>query len=161
REMIASDEGDTWALAELTTLREQAGDHAEVFKLLVRRAELAGEAAAVLKLRHQAAVVAREKLADSEKAIELYEQIFEGEASDSEASTALRGLYASAKKHKELLALLSRLTDLAETPEARSALRFESARICIDHLDATAEATEHLRAILDEQPSHEEATLLL
>ena len=79
RDIIATDEGDAWALAELTQLREAAGDNAEVFKLLVRRAELGGEAGEISKLRHQAATVAREKLKEPGKAIELYEQIFEDE----------------------------------------------------------------------------------
>ena len=77
------------------------------------------------------------------------------------ASTALRELYAKVGKHKELLALLSRLIDLAETPEARTALRLEAAAICIDKLDAVTEATEHLRAVLDEDQGNEKATLLL
>src|SRR5262249_1947056 len=60
-----------------------------------------------------------------------------------------------------LLKLLSRLIDLAESPQARSALRLESAQICLEKLDAVGEATDHLRAVLDEDPSNEQATKLL
>src|SRR6185312_8299932 len=42
-----------------------------------------------------------------------------------------------------------------------TALRLEAAAICIDKLDATTEATEHLRAVLDEDQGNEKATLLL
>ncbi|MGK4007849.1 tetratricopeptide repeat protein [Sorangium sp. So ce1036] len=161
REMIAADEGDTWALAELTKVREQAGDHKEVFRLLVRQAELYAAADRIRDARHAAAVVAREKLGDEAAAIELYETLFEADPGDARAATALRELYAKSGKHKELLALLERLTDLAESPEARSALRLESAEICLSRLDAVSEATEHLRAVLDEQPDNEKATILL
>src|SRR5262249_48068366 len=140
---------------------EKAGDHKEVFALLVRQSELLADGAAIREKRHAAAAVAREKLGDDAKAIDLYSQIFEDEPSDTKASTALRELYAKVGKHKELLSLLSRLIDLAETPEARTALRLESAAICIDKLDAVTEATEHLRAVLDEDQGNEKATLLL
>ena len=161
REMIASDEADAWALAELTKVREAAGDWKQVFELLVRQAELAAEAGKIKELRHAAAGVARDKLADDARAIDLYAQIFEDEPSDTKAAAALRELYEKGEKHKDLLALLGRLIDLAETPAARVALRLESAALCIDKLEATTEATEHLRAVLDEDAGNEKATLLL
>jgi tetratricopeptide (TPR) repeat protein len=161
REMLAADENDTWALAELGTVREKAGDYKEVLSLLVRQADLAADGSAIRALRHAAAAVAKEKLGDDEKAIDLYSQIFEDEPSDTLASGALRALYAKVKKYKELLALLTRLIDQAETPEARNALRLEAAGICIDKLGAETEATELLRAVLDEDQGNEKATLLL
>ncbi|MFT3775594.1 MAG: tetratricopeptide repeat protein [Minicystis sp.] len=161
REMLASDENDVWALAELTTVREKVGDYKEVLSLLVRQADLAADANSIRATRHAAAAVAREKLGDDEKAIDLYSQIFEDEPSDTRASAALRSLYAKVGKNKELLGLLTRLIDLAETPETRTALRLEAAAICIDKLGAETEATEHLRAVLDEDQGNEKATLLL
>lgn len=161
RDMIAADENDAWALAELAKLREKAGDWKEVFSLVVRQSELAAEADKVRDLRHQAAKIARDNLSDNAKAIELYETIFEDEPSDTRASEALRDLYGKTNKPKELLKLLSRLTDLAESPEARNALRLESAQISLEKLDAVGEATEHLRAVLDEDPSNAQATKLL
>ncbi len=161
REMLAADESDVWALGELTVVREKAGDHKEVFDLLVRQADLVADGAAIREKRHAAAAVAREKLGDDAKAIDLYGQIFEDEPADAKASTALRELYAKVGKHKELLALLQRLIELAEKPEERTALRLEAAAICIDKLDAVTEATEHLRAVLDEDQGNEKATLLL
>lgn len=161
REMIAADESDAWALAELTKVREAAGDWKEVYSLLSRQAELAADGGVIREKRHAAASVAREKLGDHAAAIELYEAIFDDEPSDERAATALRELYAATGKHKELLKLLERLTDLAETPAARSGLRLESAEICLSKLDAVSEATEHLRAVLDEEPENEKATSLL
>src|SRR5262249_12395560 len=139
----------------------KAGDYKEVFDLLVRQSELVADGAAIREKRHAAAAVAREKLGDDAKAIDLYSQIFEDEPSDTKASAALRQLYAKAGKHKELLALPSRLIDLADKPEERTALRLMAASICIDKLDAVTEATEHLRAVLDEDKGNEQATLLL
>jgi tetratricopeptide (TPR) repeat protein len=161
REMIAADDSDAWAIAELAKVREQASDYKEVFDLLVRQAELAAEGAVIRDLRHAAATVARERLNDDARAIDLYSQIFEDEPSDERSSNALRELYVKVSRHKDLLELLSRLIDQAETPAERTALRLESAAICLDKLDAITEATEHLRNILDEEAGNEKATLLL
>lgn len=161
REMLASDENDVWALSELTTVRERVGDFKEVLSLLVRQADLSADESSIRAMRHAAAAVAREKLGDDDKAIDLYSQIFEDEPSDARASAALRGLYAKVGKNKELLGLLSRLIDTAETPVIRTTLRLEAAAICIDKLGVETEATEHLRAVLDEDQGNEKATLLL
>lgn len=161
REMLAADGADVWALAELTKIREAAGDFQEVFSLIVRQAELAADAGEIRSLRHDAALVARDKLKNDAGAIDLYAQIFEDEPSDARAQTALRELYAAAGKHKELRGLLERLSDMAESPAARSALRLETAALCLEKLDALADATDQLRAVLEEDPSNERATLLL
>jgi tetratricopeptide (TPR) repeat protein len=161
REMLAADESDVWAIGELTSVRERAGDHKEVFDLLVRQSELVADGATIREKRHAAALVAREKLGDDAKAVDLYGRIFEDEPSDAKAATALRELYAKVGKHKELLGLLSRLIELVESADARTTLRLEAAAICVDKLDAVTEATEHLRAVLDEDQGNEKATLLL
>jgi tetratricopeptide (TPR) repeat protein len=160
REMIAADEADAWALGELTELRRKAGDAKETFKLLVRRTELAASAEAVRELRHDAAAVARADLKDPAAAIDLYEQIFEDEPTDSRASSALRELYAETGKKKELLKLLGRLVDVADDAALRASLRLESAKVS-DELEATTEAIEQLGAILEDNPAHREAALFL
>jgi tetratricopeptide (TPR) repeat protein len=160
REMIASDEADAWALAELTELRKKAGDHKQVYELLVRRTELAADPASVRALRHEAAEVARKELADTKAATDLYEQIFEEEATDARAQTALRELYAETGKKKELGKLLERLIDVTDDKSRRAELRLEAAKVS-DELEATSEAIDQLRAVLDDDPAHREAALFL
>jgi tetratricopeptide (TPR) repeat protein len=161
RDMVKADDGDTWALAELTKLRERAGDAREVFDLIQRQIELAVEADKRSELRHEAARVAREKLGDDKQSIELYEALFDDDPSDARASTALRELFEKTGRHKDLSSLLGRLTDLAETVERRIELRLESAALFLDKLDARDDAAEQLRAVLDEDRTNERATVLL
>lgn len=161
REMIAADDADTWALTELGALREAAGAWEEVFSLLQRRIELSVDGDSLRSLRHEAAKVARTRLSSNDRAIGLLEQCFEDDPMDRDASTALRELYAEGGKHKEHIALLTRLVDIAESPAERSQLRLATAKICLEKLDAPGEAMDHLKAILDEEPGHEEATLTL
>jgi tetratricopeptide (TPR) repeat protein len=160
REMIEADDGDRWAMSELALLREKAEDYQEVYDLLVRQAELSAQADLLSELRHRAAEVASEKLGDKKAAIALYEQLFEDTPRDEKASTALRALYAGEGMQSELLALLSRLTDLADEVGKRGELRLEAAAIC-DKLNADTEAIELLQAVLEEEKSHQEATLQL
>jgi tetratricopeptide (TPR) repeat protein len=161
RDMLAVNDADAWALAELSRLRELAGDWREAFTLLVRRAEIESRGDQSRALRHLAAEIAKDKLADDAGSIALYEQLFEDEPSDTKAASALRGLYVKGAKHRELLLLIGRLIDLADSPAARAELRLESAKLCVEHIDAPAEAIDHLRAVLDEDAGHADATLLL
>jgi tetratricopeptide (TPR) repeat protein len=159
RDLLAEDEADLWAIEELTKLREQAGAHEEVVGLLVRRAELEADGKVIAELRHRAARTVAERLGDVDRAIGLYEEIFESEPADAAAQTALRELYAKAGRKKDLVRLLERLADAAEGA-AQSDLRVELARLQDDMGDAQA-AIDTLRGVLDADPSHAPAVVAL
>jgi tetratricopeptide (TPR) repeat protein len=161
RDLVAEDEGDVWALEELTKIRVAAGDDNEVVRLLLRRAELSVDAGAALSLKHEAARAIAEKLHDPERAASLYEEILETDPSDGPAATALRTLYAAGGRHKDLGRLLARQVDVATTAEQRSALRLELAELQRDRFGAPEDAIETLRSILDEDATHPEAVLRL
>jgi tetratricopeptide (TPR) repeat protein len=160
RDLLAEDEGDLWALEELGTLRERAGAWGDVVDLLLRRAELEAEGQTIADLRHRAARAAREHLQDDARAVKLYEELFEADVQDKEASGALRELYAALGKHKELARLLQTLVDAAESETDRSTLRIELAKLQDEMGDGSA-AIDTLRSVLDENRSHEGAVLAL
>ncbi len=161
RELLSLDDTNPWALAALTELREKAGDYQETFALLVRQAELAPDTASVRELRRRAAEVARDKLGDSARSIELFEQLFEDDPNEQEASDALRALYPAAERFRDLARLYERLIDVATSPAQRSALRLELATLNEQKFAAIDTAIEHLRAVLDEEPGHEAAVVRL
>ena len=161
REMLEANDADTWALGELSTIIEAKKDFEELYALLTRHIELASEADQLRELRHHAAKVAADELDQRDAAIDLYEQAFEDEPADADASSALRTLYQKLERHEDMLRLTERLIDLSESPEARAELRLESAQICISILEAPTEGIEHLRAVLDEVPGHDAAVELL
>jgi tetratricopeptide (TPR) repeat protein len=161
RDLVAEDDADLWALEELTKLREVAGDHAEVVKLLSRRAELVVDGGDALALKHQAARVLVGELRDPQRAIVLYEEILDADPTDAPAADALRKLYGGAESYKELAKLLSRLIDVASSQEERVALRLELAGLYGERFQAPEDAIETLGAILDEDPTHAEAVLRL
>jgi len=161
RELLAQDDSNLWALAELCKLREAAGDFAETFKLTVRQAELSADAGSVRAFRRRAAEIARDRLSDLAKASELFEQLFEDDPSDRDAAAALRALYPQTNRHQELGRLLERLVDMAESASARTALRLELAQLNREKFQSLDAAIELLRAVLEEEPGQSEAVVAL
>jgi tetratricopeptide (TPR) repeat protein len=161
REFLLRDESNIWALAELTRLREAAGDYQETFDLLVKRAEIQLEGEVVRELRHRAALIARNQLGKQKEAIQLYEALFDDRPSDEVAAKALRGLYDSTKRWLDLGRLLDRLIDQADTPAERSLLRIELARLNEQQYRAFDTAIALLHAVLEEQPGHGDAEVAL
>jgi golgin subfamily B member 1 len=161
RELLGQDDANLWALGELTRVSEANGNFQETFELLVKRSELGADAVTVRSLRRQAAEIARDKLNLPAKAILLYEQLFEDEPNDSDASGALRALYARASREGDLGRLLERLIDMAESPAARSVLRMELAKLNEQHFQALDTAIDLLRAVLDDEPGRADAVVAL
>jgi tetratricopeptide (TPR) repeat protein len=161
RELLAQDEANAWALAELTELRAAAGDHKETYALLIRRIDVAVGGEELFALRHRAAKLAREELGKPELAIELYQALFDDRPEDVVASQALRELYAQAAAWQDLGRLLERLIDMADSPEARANLRIELARLEAERDRAYDRAIELLRAVLEELPGHGQAVVAL
>jgi tetratricopeptide (TPR) repeat protein len=130
-------------------------------RLLLRRAEDSADGEQALALRHRAAEVASERLGDRVRAAALYEEIFEQERGDTRAQQRLVALYGELGKYNELARLLMTLIDLAESPSARSTLRVDLARLQLEKFESSRDAIDTLRAILDEEPDHDEGSSLL
>lgn len=161
RELLAEDEADLWALEELTRLRELDGDFGEAAALLLRRAELVSDGAEALSLKHEAAKVFSERLADEARAIALYREILEQDPSDTTASSELRRLFAAPGRERDLARLLEHLIDVSADAGARATLRLELARLQSGPFESPEDAIATLRSILDESVGHAEATLAL
>jgi tetratricopeptide (TPR) repeat protein len=160
REMLSAYDADPWALAELSRVCEEKRDFDELLKLLLRRIELTPDASPLRELRHQAAKVAQE-LGDSGQAVDLYEQAFDDDPSDGDAASELRRLYEKLGRNEDTLRLIERLVDLTDDTGKRAKLRLDSARICLELLEAPTEAIEHLNAVLTESPGEPQAVALL
>lgn len=160
RDLISEDERDLWALEELTRLRSEAGDEAEVVKLLLRRSEIVDDARLSGSLQHEAAQVLVEKLDDVARATTLYEEILDADPEDAKAASALRALYVRSGRDRDLSKLLLRLIDGA-TGTRKTELRLELAKLQADRFKAPEDAIETLGGILDDEPTHADTVLLL
>ncbi|HKO95260.1 MAG TPA: tetratricopeptide repeat protein, partial [Polyangiaceae bacterium] len=160
RDLLRLDEANDWALSSLAESLEEAHEYGEALALLERRIRL-GTADDSRELRHRAAVLARERLGDPQKASQLYLELLEEEPTDTRAAEALRVLLVQTGRWKELGRLLENLIDVAQTSEERLSLRLELAQLNIDRFDESDAAIEQLRAVLEEEPGHTEAVLAL
>ena len=161
RELLAKDDLNLWALAELTKVRETEQDFKETFALLKRRIDLVMDPVDARGLRHKAAAIARDRLGEPTKAIELYETLFEDEPSDVDASAALRALYESSGEYRDLARLLERLIDVATSPSTRGTLRSELAALQATRFNAIDTAIELLVAAIEEEPSRTDVVMAL
>ncbi len=160
RDLLAEDEGDRWAIGELVTLRESAGDWKEVALLLLRLAELEN-AREMADVQHRAAKVIVEKLDDLPRAIEIYEGILEQDPSDRVASQSVRDLYLREGRDKDLAKLLELLIETSASSSERAQHRIDLAQLQEEKFGAPRDAVETLRAILEEEPTHEGAVRAL
>jgi tetratricopeptide (TPR) repeat protein len=161
RQLIELDEGYLWAYEELTQLREQARDHREVVELLLRQAELTASGPDSLRLRHEAAEVLREKLDESERALGIYEEIFDADPMDVRAAAALRDLYAKQERYKDLSDLLGRLIDVSTDKPERNKLRLELAELYAGRFDQLDDAVFVLLRVLEDEPGQTDGVVLL
>lgn len=161
RELLERHDQHAWALTELMRLREAAGDHAEVYKLLERLMDVVLDGSEATALRHRAAGLARDKLGKTEEAVGHFERLFEDDPLDAKAASGLRDLYAQLARHTELAMLLERLTDIEEDPKRQSDLRLELAQLRASRLGDVDGAIELLRGLVEDQPNHVGAVLEL
>jgi tetratricopeptide (TPR) repeat protein len=160
RDLLAEDEGDRWALGELVSLRETAGDWKDVAALLLRLADLEN-AREMADVQHRAAKVIVEKLDDLPRAIGIYEGILEQDPSDRVASQSVRELYVREGRDKDLAKLLELLVETSASSSERALHRLDLAQIQEEKFGAPRDAVETLRAILEEEPTHEGAVRAL
>jgi len=161
RQLIDIDDGYLWPYEELTQLREKKGDHKEVVELLLKRAELTASGPESLQLRHEAAEVLGRRLDEPERALGIYEEIFEADPMDAKAASALRELYAKQERYKDLSDLLGRLIDVSTDRAERTKLRLELVELYATRFDQVDDAVFVLLRVLDEEPGHTEAVVAL
>jgi tetratricopeptide (TPR) repeat protein len=160
RDLLRLDDTNDWALSALADLLEESEQFPEALQLIERRLRQ-GSADDARELRHRAALLARERLEDADRASQLYLELLEEDPSDTRASDALRILLVEAERWRDLAKLLGTLIDVAQTGNERLALRLEVAQLHTERFDDSEAAIEQLRAVLDEEPGHADAVLAL
>jgi tetratricopeptide (TPR) repeat protein len=161
RERLSMEASDTWALSELITLREQAGDTNEVVDRLLDLVNLETDRVAQARHRHRAAELLANTLDDAARAVEVYEAIVGAEPREDVANAALRRLYARLGRHAELVSLLKRLIAAASSLRERSELRFDLASVQLGVFEDTTAGVATLRELVEEDGDHAEAARML
>ncbi|MDB4928055.1 MAG: domain protein putative component of TonB system, partial [Myxococcaceae bacterium] len=146
---IAAEDGDAaQRVSHVEALARAAGRHQDLIAVFREVAPklLDGELQRDVYMR--VADTALTNLADAATAREYFEKALENQGDFAPALDALESLHESTQSWDELLAVLRRKVELAETDEARRALLHKVARIQEEKRDDQAGAVEAYEAIL-------------
>ncbi len=149
-----------WALTNLSIMREQSKDYAESVLLRREAAEVSdpGEARALL---FEVTVLAEEKLKDIHLAATVLEDLHQRDTTDRDAWAPLLLIYRKRGDHEKLANLLGEVVAFAEDTTERTNMRLERVKIGMDKLGLADLALPQLQEILDEDPGHAEAAMML
>jgi len=146
-----------WAVAALVQIHEDDGHAERTIELLTAVARLPWPASEARQMLHQAARIARDVARDADRAIALFEGLFETDSADPEAVSSLVFLYETHKRSADLLRLQARLVEISGDPLERVGLRLTSARLEVS-LEQPDAAIALLRANLVDAPRDRSTT---
>jgi thioredoxin-like negative regulator of GroEL len=149
-----------WALVELANEREEAGDFASAVSLLDEASQHASGAEAFelgLKVAHLSAT----ELEDLRRSADVYERLRREEPTDARAWKPLLDVLRRLGAFAEVEACIAQTVEAVYDPAERNHLRMERGRILLEDPARQDEAEAVLRAVLDEDPDHAQATVVL
>ncbi len=149
-----------WALVDLAAIREQERDFAGALTLLDEAAD-ATSGSESFELRLRVAEMATARLDDIRRAIATYELLLREEPSDARVWKPLLEAYRKIGAFQELEACIARTVDAVYDPRERNHLRMERGRILLEDPSRLPEAETLLREVLDEDPDHVQASVIL
>lgn len=157
-EAFPSDDVTIDALEALYRRTEQWNDLLGIFQ---KKIELAPDVEARKLLHFQVAEILEATLNDRERAISVYQEVLELDASNTEALQSLYRLYGSLERWGEQAANLERQLELAETDEDRVALLLGLAEVRETRMKDLALAIDTYKAVTDLDPSQADALAAL
>ncbi|MBM4363726.1 MAG: tetratricopeptide repeat protein, partial [Deltaproteobacteria bacterium] len=148
------------ALNDLAVRREERGDVAGAASLLEEAAELTsgGEA---FELLLRVARLVEVGLGDLSRAAAVYERLRRLEPADARAWRPLLELYRKLGAGAALETCIAETVDAVYEPAERNHLRMERGRILLEDPERQEEAERVLREVLDEDPDHVQASVVL
>ncbi len=168
KNVLGVDDTDMAALDALDRLYRQAvagsrdKDTArELVQTLERKIELTTEVAARQELRHAAAKVYEDQLADIYQAIGQLTAVLDDDAGDQRALAELDRIYAREKMWPELLDIVDRRSLLATAARDRADLAFRAAKLVETEMADPDGAIPRYGAVLQVLPTHEQARAAL
>lgn len=144
------------AHAELVRIETEAGRAKNALDWLVEGSRLPVSATERRALLRTAGDVAREKLNDEARAMQLYQSVVDDSLEDGETVDRLAVMYESRGRVPELLALKKRELELDLPPDRKLEVRLTAARL-LGHLEDKGGRIDLLRQNLTERPGHAES----
>jgi len=136
-------------LARLERLTTTTGDRRRQVEVLSNVASDMYDAAQQLTVQKRIGELWETALSDPEAAIAAYRKALELQADDQESLLALEKLYLARQENGELLDILERQEELADSDEARTALAYRRAELLAQGMGEVDRAIETYESILD------------
>jgi tetratricopeptide (TPR) repeat protein len=149
-----------WAYVDLAGIREASKDYRAAVELLAEAAERASGSEA-FDLRLRIAELAAGPLDDARLAATTYESLRQSEPADVRIWKPLLEVYRRLGAYRELEACIAATVDAVYDPAERNILRMERGRILLEDPSRIEEAERLLREVLDEDPDHVQASVVL
>lgn len=141
------------AHAELVRIETEAGRFKNAMDWLVEGSRLPVTREERASLLRQAGDLAREKLSDEARAMQLYQSVVDDSLEDSATVDRLATMYEQRGRVPELLALKKRELELDLAPDRKLEVRLQAARL-LGQLEDKGGRVELLRQNLAERPGH-------
>ncbi|MCG8417376.1 MAG: tetratricopeptide repeat protein [Proteobacteria bacterium] len=158
RRVLDSQPDDRRALSALESIYRVTAQYADLYEILIRKAELAGDdfdaQAAGLA---EAAGLCADELGRPDDAIVAWEQVLEITPENREAVQSLEKLYEDSDRYHDLVDLLERRLGYAFALEEAVSLRYRLGQIHEEKLNDSDNAVENYSAALGGDPDHEGA----
>ena len=154
--ILDRDPAHAGALDELIRLAVAEQRWSDAASLLDRRIDIETDPTTRVAQRRQLALITRDKLTDTNRAIECWQAVLDEVPTDLEAISALEALFEKQSRYRDLEDLVQRRLDIAETDAERLAGRVRLARLA-DLQGRRSDAIDQLREILEEAPENSEA----
>ncbi|HVU02621.1 MAG TPA: tetratricopeptide repeat protein [Polyangiaceae bacterium] len=149
-----------WALTDLARIRESEQSFGSAAELLEEAAKhTTGTESFDLRLR--VAEFAAGPLGNPRRAAEVYESLRKEEPADSRVWKPLLDVYRKLRAWKDLEACIASTVEAVYDPAERNHLRMERGRILLEDPSRQEEAETVLREVLDEDPDHVQASVVL
>lgn len=153
-------EDRSWALLELSSIREEKRDFSEAVLLKKEAAEASsGDEARALYL--EVARLATGELGDLPLAAQTYEELRYQDPAERAFWEPLLDVYERMGEYEKMSQLLGQIVEFVDDRAERSRLRLRRVEIGLEKLGVGDEAATQLKEILDDDPSQANAAILL
>jgi tetratricopeptide (TPR) repeat protein len=160
-QVLAMDDACEEAIDALIDIYELIDDYAELVDVLRRKLHVVSDTNAINAIRLRIADIYRERLSDRRQAKTFYRAIIADDPRHQKALDALEELYLAEENYDELLEVLSRRVNVAETDDQKIGIYRKMADIWETKFDQLDMAVSYLEKTLAIQPGNMESISIL
>ncbi len=154
KKVLEIDEDDVRALDALIKRYLGLSRWAELLAVYSKKGDLIADPDEKKRIFYQVGAVYERQLGDVQQAIDTYQKLLELDPDDLQALSRLDVLYEQAQNWQELLAILTRESEMCEDPYESISFQYRIAELYEKRLDDVQRAIELYREILQRQVDH-------